>query len=585
MRHLIYSENQDNEYPVAILSSTISAKDFKAYYLDPYGIPVDPVICLESFSKPGVKKTPVAEIKAFIKEQLVTVLEDCKTKYVLCSDSEYFKALTGISSKVEANLGYVLDSVFGSFKVIYVPSVKTRFYDPAAWDTKTSKGIQAMVAYEEGTYSAPGTGILKNVSYPKTYLEIQCALADLLAKDCDLSCDIEAFSLKHYLAGIGSIAFAWDENNGIAFNVDYKPLDEKSPEGFYGKQIDNQPVKDLLRAFFKKFSRKMLYHNIAFDVTVLISDLFMEDLLDTEGLLTGMDYMLSNWECTKLISYLATNSCGGNELSLKTQSQEFAGNYAEEEIKDIRKIPLDDLLQYNLVDSCATWFAYNKNHPVMVQDEQLEIYETIFKPATLDIIQMQLTGMPLNMATVKKVKGELQKDFDSALNRIWDNKHTHELIQIRAEEWVTERNEKLVKKRVSFEDAEKLFEKERTYQTKERSVDDKKKPISIDFNPNSNPQMARLLYEQIGLPVIETTKSGAPACDGDTIKALKNHTTNESVKELLTAFEDYAAVSKILTSFIPAMESAVKGPDGWHYLFGFFNLGGTVSGRLSSSNP
>lgn len=27
------------------------------------------------------------------------------------------------------------------------------------------------------------------------------------------------------------------------------------------------------------------------------------------------------------------------------------------------------------------------------------------------------------------------------------------------------------------------------------------------------------------------------------------------------------------------------GPDGWHYLFGFFNLGGTVSGRLSSSNP
>ena len=33
------------------------------------------------------------------------------------------------------------------------------------------------------------------------------------------------------------------------------------------------------------------------------------------------------------------------------------------------------------------------------------------------------------------------------------------------------------------------------------------------------------------------------------------------------------------------MENAVQGPDDWHYLFGNFNLGGTVSGRLSSSKP
>jgi len=54
---------------------------------------------------------------------------------------------------------------------------------------------------------------------------------------------------------------------------------------------------------------------------------------------------------------------------------------------------------------------------------------------------------------------------------------------------------------------------------------------------------------------------------------------------LLNAFIDYTAVNKILTGFIPAMEAAALGPDGWHYLFGGFNLGGTVSGRLSSSNP
>ena len=48
---------------------------------------------------------------------------------------------------------------------------------------------------------------------------------------------------------------------------------------------------------------------------------------------------------------------------------------------------------------------------------------------------------------------------------------------------------------------------------------------------------------------------------------------------------DYKDVAKLLSSFIPAMLAAPQAPDGWHYLFGNYNLGGTVSGRLSSSNP
>ena len=39
----------------------------------------------------------------------------------------------------------------------------------------------------------------------------------------------------------------------------------------------------------------------------------------------------------------------------------------------------------------------------------------------------------------------------------------------------------------------------------------------------------------------------------------------------------------MLSTFIPAFENAYPAPDGWHYLYGSFHLGGTVSGRLSSS--
>lgn len=50
------------------------------------------------------------------------------------------------------------------------------------------------------------------------------------------------------------------------------------------------------------------------------------------------------------------------------------------------------------------------------------------------------------------------------------------------------------------------------------------------------------------------------------------------------AFIGLNQVDKILTTFIPALEQAIP-RDGWHYLHGNFNLGGTLSGRMSSSNP
>ena len=107
----------------------------------------------------------------------------------------------------------------------------------------------------------------------------------------------------------------------------------------------------------------------------------------------------------------------------------------------------------------------------------------------------------------------------------------------------------------------------------------------ITFNPNSGPQLQTLLFEQLGLPVISLTEAKQPSTDGDTLKALRNHTIDPMVIDFLDAMIDYAAVKIIINTFIVALEGAVQGPDGWHYLFGNFNLGGTLSGRLSSSKP
>jgi DNA polymerase-1 len=538
-------------------------------YMTPFGLDEDAFMAVDLYQDPQKKKTAKAVLKEYTTTDLLPLFHEQDIKYVLCTDAEYFKVLTGVM-KVDINLGYVLPCSYDpTIHVAYAPSYKAVFYDPASAKPKIETAMHSLGNHMEGGYKPPGDNIIKFEAYPNTVQEISGWLDKLLAMDCPLTCDIEAFSLKHHTAGIGSISFSWNQHEGIAFLVDYLPTGDGVSAPF-GSQISNGPVRELLANFFMQMKHKVIYHNIAYDAYVLIYQLFMANIIDTDGLLKGINILLGKWDCTKLISYLATNTCAGNELGLKVQAQEFAGNWAVEEIKDITKIEPTKLLKYNLVDALSTWYVYNKHQPTMVADQQLEIYETLFQPTTVDIIQMQLTGIPLNMVRVLEVEVELQADYNSAVNRIANCSLVQDFAYQRKLNWIKTKNAGYKKKVIGMAEANAELLKPKN---------------DVRWNPNSYPQVQELLYEMIGLPIIELTDNKQPAVDGETIQNLKNHTTDQKVLDLLDAFSDYAAVNKIVTGFIPAMKCAALGPDGWHYLFGNFNLGGTLSGRLSSSNP
>jgi len=562
MQYAVFTEQELSRYPIALLVPIIRKDEIHKAYIEPHGLNPDDIMVLTLHQTPDKKKTPAAEMKAYFSEVLTDVLMDMKTEYLLVADADYFKVLTKCT-KAEAQLGYAMDCVFGPWKVIYVPNYKTLFYDPDKVSAKIGQGIEALKAHRAGSYADPGNSIIKFAEYPQTDEEIQLWLNQLLEMDKPLSIDIEAFDLKHHKAGIGTITFCWSKHEGIAFPVDYVTF-KNATEAPYGHNIPHHARRRMLKEFFTKLNQKAIYHNIAYDAYVLIYQLFMEDILDTEGLLEGLEVMLRNWDDTKLITYLATNSCAGNELGLKIQSQEFSGNYAVDDIKDITRIPLDTLLEYNLFDGLSTWFVHEKHHGTMVADEQEEIYETIFKPATVDIIQMQLTGLPVNMETVLKVEQQLLAIEEAAIDNIRNSRTVQQFTYHLQEEHVAKRNAKLKKKQITLSDPE---------------------VADVRFNPNSAPQLQALLFEHLALPVISLTDSKLPSTDGDTIKALQHHTKNADVLTFLKGLEDYKAVNKILTDFIPSFKAAAPGPDGWHYLFGNFNLGGTKSGRLSSSGP
>lgn len=561
MRYLSFTQPEKPSYPVCFLVPMIQQEEMTKAYVEPYGLNQDELLALTLHLKPGKAKTPKAEMVAYIEQELQPVLDNMKVEYIVVSDAEYFKTFTK-TNKAEANLGYVLDSAFGSQKVIYVPNHKAIFYDPDKIKGKIRLGITALLAHRVGAYVSPGSGIIRTAAYPTTVSEIERWLVHFIDNNIPLTGDIEAFSLRHTEAGIGTISFAWNQHEGIAFSVDYG----RSPD-------DARLLRAMLREFFIQHKAGITWHHIAYDVYVLVYQLFMEHILDTEGLLYGLEVMLANWDCTKLITYLATNSCAGNKLGLKEQSQEFSGNYALEEIKDITKVPLPQLLQYNLIDTLSTWYVKNKHYPTLLADNQKGVYEQLFKKATKDIIQMQLTGLPVNMKRVKEVRVILEADERKALDVIEQLDLIQEYNEYRLEKYVETKNNEWKKKRTTVAEAREL--------AKTNDVVRK----AVTFNPNSGDQLQELLFGRLSLPVLSLTDSKQPSTDGDTLKALRHHTTDSKVIAFLDAMLDYNAVNKIITGFLPALENAVEGPDGWHYLFGNFNLGGTISGRLSSSNP
>lgn len=561
MKYHYYSDNEKPNYRIAILVNKIKKEEIRAEYINRFMIDPNDVIVIELHQLPGKKKVPASEMQQYLREELQPVLDDLKVEHIMVADAEYFKQIAK-QTLADANIGYVLPSFYGAQQVVYVTNYQSVFYDPDKVRAKISQSVLALKAWMLGQYKDPGIEIIKFADYPMTIPEIRGWLNKLREWNKPLTADIEAFSLKHVSAGIGTIGFAWNQGEGIAFPVDILE------DAHHSKM-----VRQMLRRFFEDFEETITWHSISYDVYVLIYQLFMKDILDQEGMLTGLEVMLKNWDDTKLITYLATNSCAGNRLGLKEQAQEYAGNYAQDEIKDITKIPLPQLLQYNLVDCLSTWFVKNKHYQTMVNDNQLEIYNTIFKPAIVDIIQMQLTGLPVDMDRVREVRPILQADSDNAMARMLQLPVIQQFEYMRLEAYTNKKNEEWKTKRMTVaEMAAQALVHEPT-----------KKEVT--FNPNSGPQLQQLLFEVIGLPVIAFTDSKQAATDADTLKALKNHTKDPNVVAFLDALIDYKAVDKILSTVLPALEGAVQGPDGWYYLFGNFNLGGTLSGRLSSSDP
>ena len=548
LRHISYGEGPKS---LAILVPTkdFNKEQIREHYIDPLvarGIKIEEIIVF-NLDHNAKGKAPVTLVVRPWLEKLEKALDSLGISHVLIAEVNYFKTICK-QRKADPHYGYSLDTIWPGIKGYITSNYKAMLFNPAAMD-KISMSLDAIAAGRTGGKGLFSKKALEDAWYPRSYEAIKRALDGIKDRPA-VTVDIEGYSLRVDKANIATIAFGLDTKTAFSFIVG-----------------NNQAVRKLLKDFFCTYKGGLIFHNATYDVKVLIWELFMKHPSDHKGMLTGLHVMFRNLIDTKVLAYLALNSTAGVSLGLKELAFEHTGNYAQDDIKDIKKIPIRELLEYNATDTIATWYVYDKYRKT-VRQEQEHPYQAVFRPSLKVITQMELCGTPINMGAVLNAEVKMDDIRRKHLDAIMTN---HDIKKF----------EDLLRSKMAIEANKKL-------KTLVKTVSDFR---NKRFNPNSDTQLRVLLHEHWGLPVIEKTDGGNPSTKVMVLQALVEKVKRSrnwkgmGIESILEHIIELHEVSKILNTFIPAFKNNSIPKDGWHYLHGGFNLGGTKSGRLSSSDP
>lgn len=548
LTHISYGEGPKS---LAILVPTkdFNKEQIRQYYVNPLvakGIKEEEIIAFNlGHNEQG--KTPVGSVVKPWLEKLEKLILHFNIKHVLIAESQYFKTICK-ERKSDPHYGYAKPTIWPGILGYITTNYKALMFNPG-YQHKIDLSLDAVARSYAGGPGLFSRKALEHVTYPTSLSDIARLLSQLKKRPA-VSVDIEGYSLRVDKAQIATIAFGLDTKSAVAFPVG-----------------QDQHIKALLKDFFMTYEGGLLFHNATYDVKVIIWELFMKGPQDWTGMLQGLHIMFRNLHDTKVLSYLALNSCADISLKLKDLAFEHTGNYAQDDIEDITKIPLAELLEYNATDGIATWFVYQKYRDV-VRAEQEDVYQEVFRPTLKVLTQMELCGTPINMGAVLNAEHKM------------DNiRRTHEKAILKS---------KIIHR---FEDELRDIEAAKATAKLKKKVKTRDDFKTLRFNPNSDTQLALLLYDFWELPILEKTDGGNPSTKNSVLKALIKRVqrdatlVSQGVDKLLEHIIELHEVSKILNTFIPAFKNNSIPKNGWHYLHGGFNLGGTKSGRLSSSEP
>lgn len=223
------------------------------------------------------------------------------------------------------------------------------------------------------------------------------------------------------------------------------------------------------------------------------------------------------------LKHLAQKFLGAPDWDIDLQSKKGAA-------------PLKKLAKYHAHDLYYTLKLKPILSKLLKKEETQEVFNKIMMPCVRLFTEVEYDGVYIDISKFDEAENYLREQYQSA--------------QVELLEWEP-----------SLEGLQKW-----------------KPEIRDKFNWGSTQQLAWLLFDKLGIEVIEKTKTGNPSCNESVIKRIDHPCTGALLK--------FRAAKQQLSFFIDGWKPFLdRKPNGDYYLHPSFKLHGTVTGRLSCEHP
>lgn len=406
------------------------------------------------------------------------------------------------------------------------------------------------------------------------------------------SWDLETNTFHGYREGakVLVISISHEETQGITIPVEHKD--------HVWKDEELQEILELIKEYVADANQEKVLQNGTFDIQ------FLMDCYGFETFRYNMDtkigyYLTVSQEASKSfklsdLAYEYTDM-GGYDKPLEDWKKEYIKNYKKE---NKNKAPVNEidggnfnyewfplhgvLAPYASGDVDCSRRIHMKLKETIDQDTQWkELYYNYYPRLQVALARMQSNGYKLDLDYLDM----LDEAYQGELNRLAEAMRENEFVkQLEAEN------------RALYEQGLKEWQKPKAERDLELAKLRDRYKNKVEFNPGSSKEKQRLLYEVMGVrPPVEkdfltnsAKNKSEHEIEWDDYSTDKNtlNWINENVPEaegVTTLLLDYNKAKTLHSTFVNSPKSKVHETTG--LLHGNFNITGTDTSRLSSSNP
>lgn len=357
---------------------------------------------------------------------------------------------------------------------------------------------------------------------------------------CMVSWDTESRNSRPYATGSRMIM--------LSFAVD------RPTKRAWAVLPDNAKVVAYCKKILCNENIKVICHNAKYDQHV-VKQAWGIDVPNIVG-----DSMIASWVLDSTPGRHGLKHLAGRYLGMYEYNRELDVYHAQNPKSDPSKkggdqslVPVDILAPYAAMDAIATLELHKRLYKKM-DPVQRTLYNQLFLPVSYALQRMEEWGVNIDLAIVQRYA----KVYDAIRCRQYAD-----LLELP------------VVKKFSKDRQSKL---DKAYDVKYAGKTTRVKRPTFTFNPNSDLQMRELLFTKryLGLEVLGKTEKGEASTKWEYLKPFAND------NPFLHTYHYFSLMDKTLSTYI---YPAVRWLDADGRVRSTYNVHGTSSGRLSSSDP